>query len=68
MVGSVRFPLLILVCSKNYFQVLSSERDVFNLELEMEKTTNRRDFHPVLTAYKTETYHIRHGANSPFEF
>lgn len=55
MVGSVRFPLLILVCSKNYFQVLSSERDVFNLELEMEKTTNRRDFHPVLTAYKTET-------------
>lgn len=68
MLGSVRFSLLILVCSKTSFQMLSSGRDVFNLELEMEKTMNRRDFHPVLTAYKTETQHIRHGANSSFEF
>lgn len=45
--------------------MLSSGRDVFNLELEMEKT---RDFHPVLTAYKTETKHIRHQAISSFEF
>lgn len=68
MLGSVDFPLLILVCIKNSFKMLSSERDLFNLELEMEKTTNRRDFHPVLTAYKTETQHIRHGAISSFEF
>lgn len=57
MLGSVHFPLLILVRIKNSFKMLSSERDLFNLELEMEKTTNRRDFHPVLTAYKTETAH-----------
>lgn len=68
MLGSVDFPLLILVCIKNSFKMLSSERDLFNLELEMEKTTNRRDFHPFLTAYKTETQHIRHGAISSFEF
>lgn len=52
MLGSVYFPLLILLCIKNSFKMLISDRDVFNLELEMEKTTNRRDFHPVLTAYK----------------
>lgn len=68
MLGSVYFPLLMLVCIKHSFKMLSSERDVFNLELEMEKTTNRRDFHPVLIAYKTETQHIRHGAITSFEF